>query len=760
MNAIIDHSDGKKVSITYEELESKLRRLIADGKGYDLVKIKQAYEFANEAHAGQMRKSGEPYISHPLSVAYTLLDYSMDSDALVAALLHDVVEDTKYTLDDVSKLFGSDVAAMVDGLTKISFIPMYTKEEKVAETVRKILMSMSKDIRIIVIKLSDRLHNMRTLGVKTESKRIATSIETLSVYAPIAHRLGMNDIKDEMQDLSLKYIDPYAYEEIQEHISIGAHERDTFIEGIKELIFDRILTQNACINPPVIEGRVKSVYSIFKKVYGGNKQFSEVYDTFAVRVITETVDECYRVFGIIQNLFTSLPNRFKDYIAQPKPNNYQSLHTTVLTHGGVPFEVQIRTRTMHETAELGVAAHWKYKSRKTRSEVTETSEQKRRLDWIRDLLEQQQGADDIEFLTESIKNELAEDTVYVFSPKGEVTTLPTGSNVIDFAYSVHTDIGNQMNGAIVNGKMVGFGHVLSQGEVVEIKTGGRRAGASGPKRDWLDSVKTNEAKSKIRAWFKRERRPENIEFGKSILGNEFQKQRLSLDDAFLEDTIKHYNFANIDDLYASVGYGGISVEKIITQAKHAERKARIASGKTAEPAPQNGIDSEKALAEETRRNVRRRQKSGVIVDGYDDIAVRYAQCCNPLPGDEIIGFMTKGYGIAVHKRDCRNIESKVNDPVYKDRLRNTVWAATGTNKCFRVTVNVVAGERNGLLADVSQTISGVNIPIIDSNSHRLKNGNAEVNCTIEIASLEMLDNLLAKIRKLRSVISVERAGRQ
>ena len=555
---------------TIEELIAKINSL---DKQYDTEKIKKAYELADKAHEGQMRTSGDKYITHPLAVASILLDYCMDTDTVCAALLHDVVEDTAVTLEELRRQFGDDVALMVDGVTKIGLVPLNSKEEQQAENIRKILMAMSKDIRVIIIKLADRLHNMRTLGPRPPHKQRKTSLETMSIYAPIAHRLGMNAIKEEMEDISIHYLDPYGCSEVERLLDLHKEERDNFIDKIKSRISERITD----IKPePVIEGRVKSIYSIYKKVYLKNKKFDEIYDIYAVRVIVQSVIECYNVLGVIHDMFRPIPYRFKDYIATPKPNRYQSLHTTVIGREGIPFEVQIRTVEMHNTAQYGVAAHWKYKAGLKGSVAGE-----KRFDWIRQLLERQQEADDVEQITDAIKTDLAPDEVFVFSPKGDVFSLPMGSTVIDFAYAIHTQVGNKMTGAKVGGRMVSFDYQVKTGDIIEILTSG--SPGYGPNRNWLDIAKTTEAKGKIRSWFKKERREENIERGREELEREFKRNGIPLDDALLSEAAHRQRLNKIEDLYAAIGYGGVSLSKIIQRIKEDElrRQKESAPVKTA-----------------------------------------------------------------------------------------------------------------------------------------------------------------------------------
>lgn len=705
---------------------------------YDLDKITKAYKMASSAHEGQVRSSGEPYISHPIAVAYILLEFFMDTDTIVAALLHDVVEDTDIPIDVLKKKFGADVALLVDGLTKIGLVPLNTKEEQHAENIRKILIAMSQDIRVIIIKLADRLHNMRTLDFRPADKQRNTSLETMSFYAPIAHRLGMSRVKEEMEDLALRYLDPYGFKAIEEQLSLRKGQRESFIELTKERIADRL---SEFVPPPLIEGRVKSIYSIYKKIYIAGKNFDEVHDIYGVRIIVQSVIECYNALGIIHDLFKPIPYRFKDYISTPKPNRYQSLHTTVLGREGIPFEVQIRTLEMHNTAQFGIAAHWKYKVGLKGNVGNE-----RRFEWISQILEQQQEADDVVQIADAIKTDLTPDDVYVFTPKGDVITLPLGSNVIDFAYAIHTQVGNKMTGAKVGGRMVSFDHVLKTGEIVEIMT--TNSENYGPNRNWQDIVKTNEAKAKIRAWYKRERREENIEEGRLILQSEFNRNSIPLSEEFLKTVAERQRFDVIDDFLAAIGYGGITLSRIMQRIKDDYSKYIQQDKELPE------VDTEGTILEE----IAKKQSSGVIVEGIDNCLIRFAQCCTPLPGDDIIGFITRGYGVSVHKRDCENVKSSINNNINNERWINVRWAPTN-NKNYRATIDIIAEDRQGLIADLTLVIAGNKLPIIDLNAHFLKNGNANVIITIEVAGVEQFSNILLKIKKVQGVISAERSGK-
>lgn len=719
-------------------IEELVERIKAVDKQYDVDKIMQAYRLADEAHKGQLRSSGDPYISHPLAVASILVDYCMDTDTIVSALLHDVVEDTEITLEEIKKKFGDDVALMVDGVTKIGLVPLNTKEEQQAENIRKILMAMSKDIRVIIIKLADRLHNMRTLDARPPHKQRKTSLETMNFYAPIAHRLGMSDVKEEMEDIAIHYLDPYGCKEIERQLDLHKEERDSFIDSIKRRIRERITD----IKPePIIEGRVKSTYSIYKKVYVKNKPFDEIYDIYAVRVIVQSVIECYNVLGVIHDMFRPIPYRFKDYIATPKPNRYQSLHTTVMGREGIPFEVQIRTVEMHNTAQYGIAAHWKYKAGINKSTAGE-----QRFDWIRQLLERQQEADDVEQIADAIKTDLAPDDVYVFTPKGDVISLPLGATVIDFAYAIHTQVGNKMTGAKVGGRMVSFDYVVKTGDIVEILTTG--SANYGPNRNWLEIAKTSEAKGKIRSWFKKERREENIERGRTDLEHEFRRNGIIPEADMLKTIAQRQRFDTVDDLYAAVGYGGVSLSKMIQRIKEEQLRQQKEQAALA-PKSFGDIDA----------NNSRSRRKGIIIEGIDNCLVKFAQCCNPLPGDPVIGFVTRGFGVSVHKLDCINVINNMDSEENKERWIKASWAGVD-DSTYRATIDIITEDRTAMIADVTVAIASYHIPIHEMNAHQLKNGNASLVVTVEVAGMEQLTNLMSKVKKIPGVISVERTGKQ
>ncbi|MBQ3842828.1 MAG: bifunctional (p)ppGpp synthetase/guanosine-3',5'-bis(diphosphate) 3'-pyrophosphohydrolase [Ruminiclostridium sp.] len=707
-------------------------KILASEKPYDINKITAAYELANEAHSGVKRSSGEPYITHPIAVACILLEFCMDTDTICAALLHDVVEDTDVSLDTLKRKFGEEVANLVDGVTKIGQVPLNnSKEEQQAENIRKILIAMSKDIRVIIIKLADRLHNMRTIMYRPPEKQRKKALETMNFYAPIAHRLGMSAVKEEMEDISIRILDPYGSKAIEEMLDKHKEQRDTFIDIIKERISERISDIQP---PPTIEGRVKSVYSIYKKVYVKGKSFDEIYDIYAVRVIVQTVIECYNVLGIIHDIFKPIPYRFKDYIATPKPNRYQSLHTTVIGREGIPFEVQIRTYEMHNTAQYGIAAHWKYKAGISGNVTGE-----KRFDWIRHILEQQQDSDDIDQLADAIKVDLAPDDVYVFTPKGDVITLPAGSTIIDFAYAIHTQVGNHMTGAKVGGRMIRFDYKLKTGDIVEVTTSPN----AGPNRNWLDIAKTTEARAKIRSWFKRECREENIQEGMASIELEFRRNNMVPSQDFLLELAKLQHFDNVDDFYAAIGYGGVILSKIMQRAKD------LYNARNADKITESDEDI-------MNRSITHKRKGGVIVEGIDNCLIKFAKCCNPLPGDDIIGFITRGYGVSVHKKDCMNV---LNSPESeKERWINVYWASGNDTDSYNATIDIIAEDRTALIADITSAIAAGRLPIRQITAHQLKNGNGNIIVTVEVASLEQLNALINRICKIQGVISAERTG--
>ena len=718
-------------------------KILETDKQYDLSKIVSAYQFAKQAHGSQTRSSGEPYIIHPLSVAMILVDLGMDTDTICVGLLHDVVEDTEYTLDDIRKKFGQDVAVLVDGVTKLNRIPIFDKEQQQAENVRKILLAMSHDIRVMIIKLADRIHNMRTLCFLPPAKQRRIALETMNVYAPIAHRLGIRTVKEELEDLSFYYLDSFAYAEIEHIMEIKKDEREAFIGSIKERIRKR-LAQEHFAKEPIIEGRVKSIYGIYKKVYMGHKSMDQIFDKYAVRVIVSTVAECYMVLGIVHDMFRPLPNRFKDYISTPKSNMYQSLHTTVLGRESIPFEIQIRTWDMHVSAEYGIAAHWKYKEG-----IQGKDKMEERLAWVRKVIEAQQTSDDVEEVVRAIKNDLSPEDIVVMTPRGDSISLPVGSTVIDFAYRIHTQIGHKTIGGKVDGKMVPLDYELKTGEICEVLTS--KDPNKGPNRAWLGIVKTNEAKSKIRSWFKKECREENITTGRASLEQEFKRCHINLPESewaeFLADDLKRHNCDTVEDFYASIGYGGITLSKIMPRLKEVYVKT-------------HGADEEKESAVTVpTKELSPQKKSCIILDKINDCAFKFSQCCNQLPGEEIVGFVTRGHGISVHSVNCVNYQAalKRNDPEEMARWLPVRWSENTSTALIPTSIEVVASDRVGLVFDITKILSESHILIVHSSSRNLRNGNAIFEASVQVAGADQLKSIMDKLRKIQGVISVERA---
>jgi GTP pyrophosphokinase len=733
----------------FHDLMHKVR---ATDKNYDLCKIEQAFELANTAHAGQKRKSGEPYISHPIAVAEILLDLCMDTDTIVSALLHDVVEDTDIALDDLRRQFSDDVAELVDGVTKIGMIHLNTidtensienrsristEEERKAENIRKILVAMFKDVRVIIIKLADRLHNMRTLSTFRPEKQKRIALETMTFYAPIAHRLGIAHMKEEMEKLSLFYLDSFAYEAIEKSLELHKKERDGFIEKIIARISERLVEMEPA---PVIEGRVKGIYSLYKKMYINGKTLDEIYDVYAIRVIVHTTVDCYNVLGVVHDMYTPVQTCLKDYIASPKVNGYQSLHTIVLGKEKQPFEVQIRTHDMHRTARYGVAAHWRYKL------GLKPQSCQSKFDFIRQLLDQQQQADDVENIANVIKNELTDEEVHVLTPQGKVISLPAGSTVVDFAYKVHTDVGNEMTGAKVHGKVVNYGHVLKTGDIVQIISAGS---SPGPSRSWLDYAKTSNTRTIIRKWLKNERKEENISSGRAFVESLLRRNGVKIEPEVLIKFAAKRGFKALDDFYASIGYGGI---------EHSDATMWLEEELGISKRTKSFRVSGEEYEEYVEQNRKKKQSISVLVEGMQDCLVKFASCCNPLPGDEIVGFITRGHGVSIHKDKCDNITSRRMLSQYRQRLVGVSWTQSAQT-FYAATIEITAVNRKGLLMDISTAIANSQIFIESGNLRTLKNSNAFLNFTVEISNVEHLESLMKKLDKIPSVISVERTGK-
>ena len=732
MNDEIITKGGGNMSEYFEEL----KKAIDINKGYDVEKIERAYDLAARAHAEQKRATGEPYIIHPVAAAMITVQLGMDTDTVVAALLHDVVEDTTVTLDEIKKEFGPDVATMVDGVTKLSKIKFVSKEEAQAENVRKMMIAMAKDVRVIIVKLADRLHNMRTIDAKPVEKQRRTAHETMEIYAPLAHRLGIRPIMEELEDRCIRILDPVGYHDIEQRMEIQRGEQEAFIEHIKTKISERLSGEKIEFQ---VMGRIKSVYGIYRKIYEQGKSFEEIYDVYAVRVIVNTVYDCYYVLGVMHDLFRPIPDRFKDYISTPKQNMYQSLHTTCIDSKGIPFEIQIRTWEMHQTAEYGIAAHWKYKAG-----IQGKYKLEERLAWVRQLLEQQQELDDVEDIVRSIKTDIAMDEVFVFTPRGDVINLPVGSTVVDFAYAIHTAVGNRMTGARINGRIVSLDTEVKTGMIVEILT--TNAAGHGPSRDWLNIAKTSSARAKIRSWFKKEKRDENIAEGRILVEKEFRRNMMILDEPQYSEfisAIAHRQHCNsVEDFYATVGYGGITLSKILPWAK--EEFNRLYRTQP------------EAIPEYTPPKRKTKSSSGVIVQGLEGCLVKFAHCCNPLPGDNIVGYVTRGSGVTIHKADCATALKGQDDPEQKGRWMGAEWS-DNIKDTYKSEIIVRGGNRPGLVADVSITIANLRVQMHSLMARELadKSG-AEVRLTIETGGVEQLKTTIDALRRIRGVESVER----
>ena len=719
----------------YQDYHELVELMKKSDHSYDFELVKRAYEFADKMHGDQRRASGIPYILHPTSVACILAELGMDSESIAAALMHDVVEDTPVTLEEVTKLFGAEIAELIDGVTKLGKIPYSSREEQQAENIRKMLIAMSNDIRVIIIKLADRLHNMRTIDCMKEQHRRDKALEVMEVYAPIAHRLGIRAVKEELEDLSIRYLDPVGYAEIERQLKAKSRDRINFVAQIKQNLYDRLKDE---INNVYIEGRVKSIHGIYKKTYMKSRTMDQIYDIFAVRVIVDTVADCYNVLGVVHDLFKPLPHRFKDYISTPKPNMYQSLHTTVIGKEGIPFEIQIRTWEMHYTAEYGIAAHWKYKEGITKKNALDE-----RLAWIRKMLENQSDNDSTD-IVRTIKMDLAPEEVFIFTPKGDVISLPNGATVIDVAYAIHTEVGHRMVGAKVDKRIVPIEYKVKNGEIVEIIT--TKESGAGPKRDWLNIVRTSEARSKIRLWFKREKRDENIIEGKAQLEIEFRRLNINVPEKemedFLAEIIHRQNCNNLEDFYASIGYGGVQLWRILPKIKEEYFK------KYAEP--------EQPVPVVITEPVKKKVSSGVHIEGIDDCLVKYSKCCNPLPGDDIIGFITRGYGVSIHKRTCTNVPKDISQADEPDRWVKAEWADHIANETFQSTLQIMAADRTGLLADITNQLSAMHIFIHALTSREFKNDMAHIEVSITVNGINHLKMVISRLSGIHGIVSIER----
>ena len=714
-----------------EHYESMMQAIARYAPSADLEVIQRAYAYADEKHKNQLRKSGEPYIIHPLAVAEIVAEIGLDTDAIAAALLHDCLEDTDASFEEISRLFGETVANLVEGVTKLTRVQYSTMEEQQMENLRKMFMAMSKDIRVILIKISDRLHNTRTLQYQTPAKQISKSMETMEVYAPLAHRLGMQKIKWELEDTSLQYLDPEGYQEIIDYLKKNEDSANSFMNAIQSKITTRLASVGIHGS---IYGRIKHTYSIYRKMRAQNKTIDELYDLYAFRVIVDNIADCYNVLGHIHDLFNPIPGRFKDYISTPKPNMYQSLHTTVIGSQGIPFEVQIRTWEMHQTAEYGVAAHWKYKQH-----AGDGSEKE--FEWVRRLLENQQDVEADDYI-HSLKVDMFDDEVFVFTPKGKVISLPAGSTPIDFAYAIHSAVGNSMIGAKVNNRIASYDQVLHNGDIVEVLTS---KSAKGPSRDWLNICRSNQARIKIKQWFKREKRDENIIRGKASFESELRRIGINPEiiqsEEVLPLVLKRVSFDCLDDMYAAIGFGGLTAIKAVGRIRDELTKAT----KAATPKELLNLNKQQPAV----------NASGVIVEDIGSCMIKFSRCCTPVPGDDIIGFITKGYGVSVHRKDCPNAKSAM-DPSQSGRWVKVTWAES-PEATFTTALEVDSVDRDGLMLDGTTILTSLRLRMNEMSARSVGSGRALVSLVFQVHNLTELQNVMARLRGISGVSAVRRA---
>ena len=728
-----------------EMFEALITKIKESCPGMDLGRIRAAYDMARLAHSGQLRKDGSPYVTHCVAAADITVDMGLDEDSIVSALLHDVIEDTNLTHDDIARQFGEAVADIVEGVTKLTRVQYTSKEDEQMENLRKMLMAMAKDIRVILIKIADRLHNMRTMAYQSADKQRSKSLETMEIYAPIAHRLGMQRAKWELEDLSLQYLDPAGYKEITTSLEAKMGDLERFMASMKEKIQTRLDAEGV---KATIYCRIKHVYSIYRKMYAQKLDINGIFDLCAFRVIVDTIPDCYNVLGIIHDMFKPVPGRFKDYISTPKPNMYQSVHTTVIGSEGIPFEVQIRTWEMHYTAEYGIAAHWKYKMGSGATAVREGDEDK--FAWVRRLLESQQESDAQDFF-HNLKIDMFADEVFVFSPKGDVINLPAGATPIDFAYSIHSDVGNHMVGARVNGRIVTYDHVLQNGDIVEIRTS---KNAPGPSRDWLNVAKSGSARTKIKQWYKKERREENVIRGREMLEDELKHNGLTLDDAQDEETIapilKRLSFGTIEDLYAAIGYGGVTATRVAN---------RIRDELRTKPDRKTALDKVSEAAERRENNAKKTGKPvhGILVEGLSNCLVKFSRCCTPVPGDDIVGFITRGQGVSIHRRDCTNCAQLMNQPENQGRWVGVSWAENITDS-YVTTVTIASKDRSGLVMDIATVLNSLNAKVRSLTSRDTGAGLAVSTITLEVKSSGELRYIMGRLASIPGVSSVVRNG--
>ncbi|WP_294518795.1 bifunctional (p)ppGpp synthetase/guanosine-3',5'-bis(diphosphate) 3'-pyrophosphohydrolase [uncultured Pseudoflavonifractor sp.] len=733
----------------YQALEDKIKSY---NPSLDTKRLFDAFTFADNAHSSQLRKDGSPYITHPLAVAEIVADLGLDTDSIIAALLHDTIEDTGATHEEIAKRFGPTVADLVEGVTKLTRVQYTSKEEEQMENLRKMLMAMVKDIRVILIKICDRLHNMRTMEYQSPKKQREKALETMEIYAPIAHRLGMQRIKWELEDTSLKYLDPIGYQEIADELAARSSANEEFMASIQKKIQDRLAEEGIKCT---VYGRVKHIYSIYRKMYAQNKTLDEIFDLYAFRVIVDDIPECYNVLGCIHDLFRPVLGRFKDYIGTPKPNGYQSLHTTVIGREGIPFEVQIRTQEMHNTAEYGIAAHWKYKQGLANEKLgTEAA-----FEWVRKLLENQQDTDAEEFVR-TLKVDMFADEVFVFTPRGDVINLPAGATPIDFAYSIHSAVGNKMTGAKVNGRMVPFDTPLKNGDIVEIITS---KSAHGPSRDWMNICKSNEARNKIRQWFKKEKREENIATGRASFEAELKRAGITLAQITAEDALpsilKKVRFNSLDELYAAIGYGGMTAVKSVVRIKdELTRLGRLKEEKAAAERAANEVVFPASPAPAPGQvKAPRKSESGIVVEGLDNCLVKFAKCCTPVPGDPVVGFITRGFGVSVHRADCPNAAPEKRRPEEAGRWVNVAWVGSD-QAAYPTSLEISAKDRDCLAMDVTMALSAAKVKVDSFSARGMPDGYASVSIVLEVKDRDELNNVINKLGQISGVYQVKRVS--
>ena len=733
---------------SYRALEEKIRQY---NHNLDTKRLYAAFQYADNAHSGQLRKDGSPYITHPLAVAEIVSELELDTDSIIAALLHDCIEDTGATHEDIAKLFGAPVADLVEGVTKLTRVQYTSKEEEQMENLRKMLMAMAKDIRVILIKICDRLHNMRTMEYQTPRKQREKALETMEIYAPIAHRLGMQKIKWELEDLSLQYLDPVGYQEIADELIRRSSAHEEFMASIQQKIQDRLAEEGI---QATVYGRVKHIYSIYRKMFAQNKTLDEIFDLYAFRVIVDDTTECYNVLGCIHDLFKPVLGRFKDYIGTPKPNGYQSLHTTVIGREGIPFEVQIRTWDMHHTAEYGIAAHWKYKQGLANDKLgTEEA-----FEWVRKLLESQQDTEAEEYVR-TLKVDLFADEVFVFTPRGDVVNLPAGATPIDFAYNIHSAVGNAMTGCKVNGRIVTFDYQLQSGDIVEVITS---KSAHGPSRDWMKICKSNEARNKIKQWFKKERREENIVTGRAMFESELKRAGIQLaaitGEEVLPHLLKKVGSGTLDDLYAAIGYGGMTAQKAVNRIKDEllrltrDKNEKAAAERLAAQAASPQLSAPAKLIPGAKRS-----ESGIIVEGLDNCLVKFAKCCTPVPGDPVVGFITRGFGVSVHRQDCPNAHPDKRKPDEAGRWVKVSWGES-EQTTYQTSLEISAKDRDALALDVTMALTAAKVRVSSFSARSLPDGYALVSIVLEVRDKNELTGLINKLGQISGVYQVKRAS--